>query len=538
MWRFSRSRLSVHLCYAASGIAARRLPIPTTSPIHRFAFVARLRPLSACAILLFWCVFLFGYGIDSGTLYRTEALRAIIGREALNGHWLVPTLYGEPFLTKPPGMYVAIGAASASFGEVTTVSARIPSVLAATITVFLFFGAFRRIVDRKLALAGAMLMPVSFLWLEKAPSAEIDMLQLAWVSGALLCFLRAVNSMDREPAAQARVSATPLLALRAPNHSFGWWLAALLCVTGGFLTKWTAPAFFYLTTIAFLYWRGQLRLLFGWRHLLAVGLSIGLCALWAFAVARQAGWSVLIDTVVAEGSQRFGPRHAGRSYPWLESLSYPFQILAANAPWSMLALYALQPSFFRQWNESGQRLLLLFHCWTWPNLLFWSLPAQHHVRYSLPMCPGITGLGVMVCLAWARRAPLRKAFASRLHGISPQMAFLAMLLAWCAVKIVYVEVVQPKRSERPYLAATTNRLRDLVPAGSTLYLCKLKDEGVLFYYGQPAKRFTWERLPGPGSYALLIEAEWREQSASRRLEAVEWLRDQQGDPVVLVRIRE
>lgn len=170
---------------------ARRLPIPLSSPIHRFPFVNHLSALSAYAILLVWCVFLFGYGIDTGTLYRTEALRAIIGREALNGSWLVPTLYGEPFLTKPPGMYVAIGAASLPFGEVTTVSARIPSVLAATVTVFLFFAAFRRVVDRRLALAGAMLMPVSFLWLEKAPSAEIDMLQLAWVSAALLCFLRA-----------------------------------------------------------------------------------------------------------------------------------------------------------------------------------------------------------------------------------------------------------------------------------------------------------------------------------------------------------
>jgi 4-amino-4-deoxy-L-arabinose transferase-like glycosyltransferase len=507
---------------------------------RRLQLINRLRPLSNYAILLLWCLFLFGYGIDAGNLYRTEALRAIIGREALNGHWLVPTLYGEPFLTKPPGMYVAIGAASLPFGDVTTLSARIPSAIAATVTVFLFFAAFRRVVDGKLALAGVMLMPVSFLWLEKAPSAEIDMLQLAWVSAALLCFWRAIES---EESFTFRVR---------PLETTVWWILALLCTTAGFLTKWTAPAFFYLTVVAMLYWRGQLRLLLGWRHLLALGMAIGLCALWASAVARQVGWQVLINTFVAEASQRFGSRHS-RSYPWVESLAYPLQILGANAPWSILALYSLRPSFYRQWNENGRRLLLLFHCWTWPNLFFWSLPAQHHVRYSLPMCPGIVGLGVMVLLAWLKSreaplrnsleesAPLRKASASRLHGIwrygiSPRVAFVGILVAWCVVKIVYTEVVVPTRSERPHLQATANQLCEMVPAGETLFLCKLKDEGVLFEYGRSAQRFAWERPPNSCAYALLIEAEW--QAHQSRLEVIAWLSDQQGDKIVLVRFRE
>ncbi len=462
-------------------------------------------------------------------------------------------------------MYVAIGASSTPFGEVTTVSARIPSVIAATVTVFLFFAVFRRIVDRKLALAGAMLMPVSFLWLEKAPSAEIDMLQLAWVSAALLCFMRALEQSEPEAqrwrlghalaalraridgdasalaALRARIDgdASALAALRARiGGAFAWWLLALLCTTAGFLTKWTAPAFFYLTAIALLYWRGQLRLLLGWKHLFALGIAVGLCTLWAGAVARQVGWSALIDTFVAEGSQRFGPRHSGRSYPWLESLTYPLQILAANAPWSLLALYALRPSFFRVWNENGRRLLQLLHCWAWPNLLFWSLPAQHHVRYSLPMCPGIVGLGVMVLLGWMKSAPLRKASASRLHGISPRIVFIGILLAWCIVKVVYVEVVVPKRTHERHLHATVERLHAIVPSGETLYLCKLKDEGVLFYYGRLGRRFQWEHPPKEGSYALLIESEWRAHAASSRFDVVEWLCDQQGDPIVLVRFRE
>jgi 4-amino-4-deoxy-L-arabinose transferase-like glycosyltransferase len=507
--------------------AARRLPVFNVLAIRRVSLdgAPRIRfriALLEYPILLLWSLFLFGYGISAGTLYRTEALRAIIGREALHGAWLTPTLYGEPFLTKPPGMYVAIAAASAPFGEVTTVSARIPSALAATITVFLFLAAFRRVVERRLALAGAMLMPVSLLWLEKAPSAEIDMLQLMWVSAALLCFLRALEEEE---------SATgPLV----------WWLLALFCVTGGFLTKWTAPAFFYLTVVPMLVWQQRLGLLFGWRHLLAVGLAVGLCALWASAVSRQLGWETLRDTILAEASQRLHPHHNGKPYPWRESLLHPFAVLAANLPWSLLALYALRPSFFQLWDENGRRLLQLLHCWTWPNLIFWSLPAQHHVRYSLPMCPGIVGLGVMVGLAWARglvQLPLKP--------MTPKSAFVGILIAFSALKIAFIEVIVPERAATHHVRATAARLEALVPAGELLYLCKLKDEGVMFYYGRPVRRLSPPfplREAGPGgmgsgAYVALIAQEWDQLKDTGRFEVVDWLRDQQGDPIVLVRCR-
>src|SRR5215472_11809440 len=85
------------------------------------------------------CAFLFFYGLPAGELYRTENLRAIIAAEFLrSGDWIVPRLYGEPLFTKPPGMYATIAAASGPFGGVTEWTARLPSAVAATITVFLF----------------------------------------------------------------------------------------------------------------------------------------------------------------------------------------------------------------------------------------------------------------------------------------------------------------------------------------------------------------------------------------------------------------
>jgi len=547
--------------------------VPTTGRVvsfRRWREDLRFSPFairhSPFAILMIWCMFLFVYGIGVGTLYRTEALRAIIGREALHGSWLTPTLYGEPFLSKPPGMYAVIAAASIPFGDVTVVSARLPSAVAATITVFLFFLIFRRVVERKYALAGAMLMPVSFLWLDRAPSAETDMLQLACVSAALLCLLRAVEAEESlllpSPAKPGEGKIRRVRDCSAGSFDLrgatSWWLLSLLCVTAGFLTKWTAPAFFYLAAVPFLIWRRRLSMLWSWRHLLAGSMALGLCGLWAAAVIRQAGWPALHDTVFAEAAQRFGPHQPGRPYPWLESLLYPLQIMAANLPWSLLALFACRSSFLRQWNEDGRRLLQLLHCWTWPNLLFWSLPAQHHVRYSMPMCPGLVGLGVMVVIGWAKNltpqplparrdwkgepapdfpSPFRGGAGEGFFALSPKHLFLSLLCVWFVVKIVYLEVIVPPRTEHRGVRENAARIAELVPSVETLYLGKLKDEGILFYYNRPARRL--QHAPaGQPFYAVLIETETRQAALAGRFETLLSLKDQQGDPIILVRFHE
>ena len=178
-----------------------------------------------------WCVFLFLYGLNAGPLYRTESLRAIIGRECLHGQWLYPVLYGEPFLTKPPGHYAAIGLCSLPFGEVSAASARLPSVFAATLAVVLMHGMFRRVLGEQAALLVAFLLPCSVLWLDKVPSAEIDMTLVGWVTASLVLFHRAIEVESQQGA-------------HAPRSPLPFWIGALLCVAPGTQTKWTAPALF------------------------------------------------------------------------------------------------------------------------------------------------------------------------------------------------------------------------------------------------------------------------------------------------------
>src|SRR5262245_52518950 len=94
-------------------------------------------------LLLALCGFCCFYGIGGVELYRNEGLRAILAQEMLrSGNWVVPTLYGEPLLTKPPGMYIAIALCSLPLGDVTEWTARLPSAVAAMATVLLIFWYF------------------------------------------------------------------------------------------------------------------------------------------------------------------------------------------------------------------------------------------------------------------------------------------------------------------------------------------------------------------------------------------------------------
>ncbi len=468
-----------------------------------------------------WCAFLFLYGIAGGPLYRTESLRAIIGRECLHGHWLYPVLYGEPFLTKPPGHYAAVGLCSLPFGEVSAASARLPSVFAAVLAVILMHGLFRCVLGERAALLLALLMPCSVLWLDKVPSAEIDMTLVGWVTAANVLVFFALSAQG--------------------PRSLGLWVGALLCVVGGTLTKWTAPAFFYLTVIPLLLWRRQLHLLFGWRHLVAVGVACLVCALWAGAVVQQVGWDALSDTIRKEAAYRFAPK-PGKSYPWADVALYPLAVFAAHLPVSGFAFLTFRRSFWGRFDDRGKSLLQFLHCWTWPNLLFWTLVPNHNVRYALPMSAGLMGLGVMGLWAWAN--PGRKSGgaseaangAARTPGLASGVRLLvAFLLCWAVAKVVFVEVVIPNRTANRNAEVTAAELRERVPAGEPLYALKLKDEGVTFYYARPVRKLHDPHALPKGAFALLIRQEWEDRAAFGPLELICCMRDQQGDPIYLVR---
>lgn len=492
------------------------------------------------------CAFLCFYGIGAGELYRTESLRAMLGAEALrSGDWVVPRLYGEPLFTKPPGTYAAIALASLPAGRVTEWSARLPAALAATATAFLFYWYFRRALGRAGGLVAAVLLPVSVLWLDKASAAEIDMPQTFWVTASILFFLRALDATpkrrSRPEVTHYRVSAAgDVLALSPPPRprsrpplTWPWWLAAMLCVAGGVLTKWTAPVFFYGTAVPLLWRRGRLRLLWCRPHLAGAALAAGLCGAWAGTAVAREGWPAFATGVGRETAVHLSPGHHRAAYPWVEALAHPVVVWGASLPAGLFALPALWPGFGRRWPPRGRRLSEALQCWLWPGLIFWSLLPGHGPRQALPLLPALAGMAAMTWMAWLTgrlRWP-----AMRLR---PGRALVGLVLTWALVKLAYVHVVVPARAQLRQARAKGELVAACVPAGADLYLFRLKDEGILFYYGRPARRLPGpEQLPcrGRPAYCILDANEWRPADWPCRAEPVLRLRDEQGAPLVLVR---
>ncbi len=492
---------------------------PSTAPrlLRRLVDSARTHQI----ILVGYCAVLFFHGINAGSFYRTEALRAIVAREFLrSGNWIVPTLYDEPLLTKPPGHYAAIALVSLPGGRVTEWSARLPSALAASITVVTFYCWFGRVLGQRAGLIASFIVPSSAMWFDRVPSAEIDMVQLAWVVGSLYCFWRA------EERAVLRTAA---------KREWGWWVAALLCVAGGVLTKWTAPIFFYGTILPYLWWRGRLCAVLEWPHLLSVAIAAGVVFAWIGAVVACVGWERLYDTICQEALPKFLPGQRDRGYSWLEAGLLPLRLLVGNLPWTLFALVTLAPAVSRRWSAPAKQLLVFFHCWLWPNLLFWTLIPNHAPRHSFPLAPAITALAALVWIAFFNgqlRWPVRFVSAATSLGVVLALLFVA--------KLAFVAVIVPERSGSRKPLETGRLLAEQVPVGETLYLFAVKDEGVMFYYDRPVHRFRDPTLlPSDGEllYCIITEAEWRQWHDVTSGETLHELQDEQGAKLLLVRMR-
>lgn len=177
------------------------MPISGTDPVPAPPRAAR----QALILLMAWAVVCLPL-LGTGGLHSTEGHRAIPGWEMLDrlraegpsvDALLVPTLFGEPYLRKPPGIAWATAASAAALGE-TEFSARLPSALAMLgMTLAAWWFASRWFGARWAIAAGLAHLLMPWLW-ASARSAEIESLNLL---GAQLAALAAID-LARRPASR------------------------------------------------------------------------------------------------------------------------------------------------------------------------------------------------------------------------------------------------------------------------------------------------------------------------------------------------
>lgn len=159
---------------------------PTAAPRAASAW------LQAVGLVLL-CSALFLTGLGSRGLAYSEGHRVGPAYEMLDagtpGHaadaWLVPHLFGAPYLRKPPGMPWAIAASSALLGR-TELAARLPSALAITALVLITWRISSRWLGGSWGLAAGVAQALfPFFW-SSARSAEIEALHAAGAGSAAL----------------------------------------------------------------------------------------------------------------------------------------------------------------------------------------------------------------------------------------------------------------------------------------------------------------------------------------------------------------
>ena len=314
--------------------------------------------------VLLLALVLFGWNLWAYDLWAPD--EPFFGEGAremvVDGEWIVPHINGEVNTHKPPLFFWLIALFSLPFGEVSSVTARLPSVLAALGSLLLTIRLARRMSGARTAvLAGAILVTTHIFW-DKARAAQID---------SLLCFL-------------ILVAVSAFEAFRAGDWSgrragIVFWVAAALAVLAKGPVGLLLPLGIALLTLTF-----DWKLNRWWSFAPLVGplAFVAVAGAWAAAAALWVEDYSLLGALREHFVDRaiHGMHHEQPVWYYLKVLPYTL------SPWSLLLPGALLLAWRRR-REPDDRLLLVASLFV---VLFFTIPTEKRDLYILPAVPMFT----------------------------------------------------------------------------------------------------------------------------------------------------
>lgn len=355
---------------------------------------ARNRWLAA-AFLVLLCAVMLLPGLGRSLVKRQQELRVLLAAREMaeGGDWLVPHFMGQERLRKPPLMYWLVAAAFQIRGSTESVAAgRAVSAVAGTAFVLLTFLGGGRLVGRRAAWKGSLVLLTSVGFIRHARLAETDMAQ------ALCCSLAALSLFS---------------ALTARGRSLRPWVLAGLFSGVGFMIK--GPASLALPVAAALTFVVARKFLAGQRReprpagfdpRVAAARSVAgaAAALLVFA-AIAAPWYVAVAMKTAGANAQAGDEIArllGESAHKSSALYYLWTLPARMGVWALAVPVAVVCAARRLRHHRGPCFLL---AWLASSFVILSALSSKQSHYALLLfMPASLLVGWLLSHA-ARRLP-------------------------------------------------------------------------------------------------------------------------------------
>ena len=337
-----------------------------------------------CGVMIV-AVFTASWSISEKTLSNHECMVSITAREMLQeGNWIVPTCNGLPRLQKTPLSYWLVAGIAAITGSVNEVTARMPSVIFAVLSVVAMIYYVNQWLSFRIAIMSSLVWATSLGYIRYSHNARPEMVLTFFITLCFFSFYSAINAKTRK---------------KQIIQAMIFWVSFGL----GNIAKGPAPLplvmvplFFYV--LVFRQWKVIPKLL----PIVGVIILLAIALPWPIAVAYKMNWDMSLWK--HEFVDRFFGTYASGDKKWYYYLLRMFQF---SAPWSAFLAAALPAPFYKVW---GKKRPTMFFLWLWfiADLAFLTLNGGKRQHYIMPIMPA---MAILIGILFEDMAFTQKAYS-------------------------------------------------------------------------------------------------------------------------------